>query len=111
MSDEATQSGPKRAAPILTRENHERWFRLLEDWFVGQGLWCVVDPENAPPKNSAGGALFPEPYGVDLSFLGKKEEQANLAIRADARARYQIVLCINDDDEELVSEDKRARAK
>ena len=111
MFDETTQFESKRVVSILTRENHERWFKLLKNWFVDQKLWCVVDLENVSFKNFAKDVFFSKSYDVDLLFLKKKKKQINLIIKANAKAKYQIVLCINDNDEKLIFENKKAKVK
>ena len=118
MSDTATKSHPRRAVEVLTRQNHERWFRLMKQWLIGEGLWLVVDPENAPdppatpastPSSSVTGiteVTQPESYGRDLTALGLTRTEAP---KLDARAQYQIVNCIDEDDEEMIAEETRAR--
>ena len=104
MSDAATKSHPRRAVEILTRQNHEKWFKLMKQWLKGEELWGVVDPENAittpavsTPESSVSGTIS---LGKDVGFGGGK---------LDARAQYQLINCIDDDDQELVTEETTAR--
>ena len=32
----------KRPVPVLTQDNYERWFKLLERYFKGEGIWVVI---------------------------------------------------------------------
>jgi gag-polypeptide of LTR copia-type len=72
----------KRPAPILSRENNERWFRIMELHFKGEGLWKIV----------VNGAALLDTFEKD-----------------DAKAQYILDICIGDGDRERVQECKTAR--
>ncbi len=113
MSDSATKSNARRPVEILTRQIQERWFRLMKQWLIGEGLWDVVDPDNAsdPPVFSRDGPIFPTTAAkaVESPAYGKNQEFNETNKKLDARAQYQLGNCINDDDGEMVAEETRSR--
>jgi hypothetical protein len=73
----------KRSVPVLRQDNHERWFKLLERYFKGEGLWPAV--VNAPM--------------IDIEGLD----------RADVKAQYYINICVGDMDRKRIKECKSVR--
>jgi hypothetical protein len=67
----------KRPVPVLAQDNHERWFKLLERYFKGEGIWAAVI-----------GAPMTDREGFE---------------KADAKAQYIIDICIGDMDRERVN--------
>lgn len=65
----------RRPAPILDHDNHERWFRMLELHFKGEGLWRTIQ--------------------TGQGFQGEFEKD-------DAKAQYILDICIGDGDRERV---------
>jgi hypothetical protein len=72
----------KRPMPILSQENHELWFEILELYFKGEGLWKTV----------VNGAALLDNF--------KKE---------DLKTQYTLKICIGEGDRERVRECKTAR--
>ena len=105
MNDSESKSSARRACDTLTRQNSEKWFKLMKQWLIGEGVWAVVDPEFIP-KITTGittGSLD-STWGIGLGF-GEKDTGPKL----DARAQYQLIACIDDDDQELVAELETSR--
>ena len=73
----------KRPVPILTQDNHERWFKLLERYFKGEGIWAAII-----------GAPMTDGEGLE---------------KADAKAQYTIDICIGDMDRERVDACQNAK--
>src|SRR5208282_2985464 len=73
----------KRPVPVLTQDNHERWFKLLERYFKGEGIWAAVI-----------GTPMADREGLE---------------KADAKAQYIIDICIDDMDRERVEACKDAK--
>ena len=108
MTDTESKSSAKRAVDTLTRQNHELWFKLLKQWFIGEGLWEVIDPDNAPDATSMIESAAPSAassYGKILTNTLGYQNGAKL----DARAQYQLLLYISTDDMEYVAEETRVR--
>ena len=64
----------KRPALILTQENHEEWFTILELHFQAEGIWS--------------------------SIMGTSLEESKTVEREDAKARYVLFICTGDIDRE-----------
>lgn len=107
-----SKSGPKRPVDVLTRKNYDMWFRKMEVFLIGEDLWPAVDPANAPtistsvstPSSSASEitqVLEPESYGKNLGLgFGSVPNDGR---RMDAKARYHILNCIDDEDGEMLT--------
>ena len=91
----------RRPVAILTRDNHDNWFRLMKQWLTAEDLWAVTNPEGpgiTTPAFSglttpAGGSMFSPPLA-----------------KLDAKAQYWISICIGEDDQEYTAELETAKA-
>ena len=73
----------KRPVPVLRQDNYERWFKLLERYFKGEGLWPAIV-----------GAPMTDVEGLE---------------KADAKAQYYIDICVDDMDRERIEGCKSAK--
>ena len=76
----------KRPVPILTHENSERWFNMMERFLTSEDLFQWIDTETAgTPSSTPGGVGSQKPV---------------------AKAIYWIMMCLDEDDQESVMFDK-----
>lgn len=74
----------RRPVPVLSYNNKDDWFSLMKEWLQGEGLFYTVTATTSP----------------GLRF--------NLE-RDDAKARYWLRICIDEDDRERVRELEESR--
>jgi hypothetical protein len=99
-----TYDNVKRPAPILTRDNYRSWFQIMRDFLEGEGVYWTVEnqttPLSTPDTSSQAGSLDSMNYS-----------QHNPQWRKDnGKARYNIILCLDQDDKDEV-EELRAASK
>jgi len=99
-----TNYNVKRPAPMLTRENYRSWFQIMRDFLEGEGVYWTVEelttPSSTPDTSFSAGSLG--------SML---HSQHSPQWRKDnGKARYNINLCLEQDDKDEV-EELRAASK
>ncbi len=87
----------------------------MKQWLIGEGIWSAVDPDAAiviitpatsTPTDTASTTGSTTTTGTNGLFGKDIGFGAN---RLDARAQYQLINCINDNDQEYVSGETTAR--
>jgi len=78
MADDSVSK--RRPVSVLTRENHEIWFRQMQRWLTAEGLWEVVNlnslssSANTPASTTSGSSgIFTVP-GFDNTRLDAKAQ-------------------------------------
>ena len=113
MNDFEFKFFARRICDTLTRQNNEKWFKLMKQWLIDEKFWSVVDWEfiskfdqtisiiNEINVTSNNNEYI---WKVDLDFdhhVAKK--------KLDAKAQYQLIACIDDDDQKLMTKLKTVK--
>ena len=113
MNDFEFKFFARRICDTLTRQNSEKWFKLMKQWLINEKLWLIVDSEfiskfdqtisiiNEVNVTSSNNEYI---WDVDLDFDHHVARK-----KFDARAQYQLIACIDDDDQKLMTKLKIAR--
>ena len=113
MNDFEFKFFARRVCDTLTRQNSEKWFKLMKQWLIDEELWLVVDSEfiskldqttsviNEVNVTSSNNEYI---WDVDFDFDHHVARK-----KLDARAQYQLIACIDDDDQELMTKLKTAK--
>ena len=105
--DIVINSHSRRAIEILTRQNQEKWFKMMKQWFKNEKFWKIINFDNETTFISTFIETFERSISSDKSLFDKnvnfEEEKLN------ARIQYHLLNCINDDDQELVSKQTTTR--
>ena len=91
--------GKRRAAPILTRENWRTWFSLQENNLEGRDVYWVISDLWTPQSSEES---TPTLLGLRHSRHSPEWRKAN------ATARYELFICLSEDDQDEILEDKKA---
>ena len=122
------QIARKRHAPILSRDNHETWFKLLELYFGGELIDFVLEQTEAEYAWIQGGVPTPSSAtsstnvkitvedvteGLKKAFTSGTPEKATGCWNIDNRAKYkaasnkvlyEIIICIDETDGEYIKD-------
>ena len=122
------QIARKRHAPILSRDNWQTWFKLLELYFGGESIDFVLQQTEAEYAWIQGGVPTPSSVasstnvkttvedvteGLKKAFTGETPEKSVGCWNIDKRAKYkaasnkvlyEIVICIDETDEEYIKD-------
>ena len=88
---------------------------MMKQWLIGEGIWDVVDPDKdpTPPTSSAANTPDTSTNGslkdLESSIFTKNAGFGSDGRKLDAKSQFYILLCINEDDQELVAEEKTSR--
>jgi len=98
--------GKRRAAPILNKENWRTWFSLVQDHLEGQDAFWVISGDRMgdtpeTPESTASDVSSPYP-GIRESVHSPEWRRTN------AKARYEIMVCLSQDDQDEVLEERKA---
>ena len=99
MNDFEFKFFARRICDILTRQNSEKWFKLMKQWLIDEEIWVVVDSEfisKITTKITTNSLNFT--WSIDLDF-----DEKDTKSKFDARAQYQLIACIDDDDQKLMT--------
>lgn len=101
---ETQQNQVKRPVPVLTRENHQMWFRQMRRYLASKKCLWVLEPlsETATPLSSFGSTPQTLPMPTPSRHSSQYDE-------ANGTATYTITLCLSEDDEEMVAEKFHAK--
>lgn len=92
-----SSQGAKKPIPTLTRENWKRWFQNMEYYLESKdAFWTVQDQISTPLSDSDTFTSTPSKHSAEWR-------------RADALAKYWIMQCVSDDDQDLVGEEKTSK--
>jgi Reverse transcriptase (RNA-dependent DNA polymerase)/gag-polypeptide of LTR copia-type len=130
------QLARKRQAPILKRDNWEKWFKLLELYFGAKSVRFVIqqtmseyawiprgqDYTSTPVSVASGGSAIDElTTGIGKMYTGKGKEKDvagcwNIEKRekyeaAEAEVLYMISICIDETDEQFIEDFEGAKDK
>ena len=86
----------RRPVPVLTRENSDQWFTLMERWLMGEDLYYVVNTH--VPTTPASNITSP------LGSIGVGNQREN------AKTLYWLTICISADDQEYISDKTDAKS-
>jgi gag-polypeptide of LTR copia-type len=109
------QIARKRHAPILSRNNWETWFKLLELYFSGESIDFVLQQTEAEHAWIQGGVLTPSSVtNVKDNTPDKSTGCWNINKRAKYKAAsnkvlYEIVICIDETDKEYIKDFSSAK--
>lgn len=108
--DQGSGFGRRRAAPILSKENWRTWFSLLQDHLEGQEVYWVISGEPAPQTDITPASASSGRRSSFSGFQGLLEsEHGHLWRKCNAKARYEIIACLSEDDQDEILEERRAR--
>ena len=97
--DQGGRIGKRRAAPILTRENWRIWFSLQENNLEGKDVYWVISDLWTPQASEDN---TPTLQGLRHSRHSPEWRKAN------ATARYELFICLSEDVQDKILEDKKA---
>jgi hypothetical protein len=87
---------PKKPVQELSRENSKRWFKNMSIWLQSkEAFWTIQSDEPSTPQSAS-----------TPSLMSRHSQEWK---KADATAMYWLLLCISEDDQELVGEEDTAR--
>ena len=77
---------------MLTQENSDKWFTFMQDYLTSKDLWFVIESfgPNTPDSGNSNGLGF-----------GSQ--------RANGKAQYWLTMCVDDDDQEYLTDKATAR--
>uniref|UniRef100_A0A9Q8USZ2 Retrovirus-related Pol polyprotein from transposon TNT 1-94-like beta-barrel domain-containing protein n=1 Tax=Passalora fulva TaxID=5499 RepID=A0A9Q8USZ2_PASFU len=98
----------KRAAPLLTRENHETWFKLMRIHLVSKQVdWVlediITDIPAATPSIATPSASSESSLPLDQAIRKASYRRHN------ATALYEMYICLSTDDQEMTYEIRHAK--
>ena len=97
--DSESGFGKRRATPILTKENWRTWFSLQENNLEGKGVFWVISDVWTPSTSQES---TPIPEGQRHSVYNPDWKKANTIVR------YKLFICLLEDDQDEVLEEKTA---
>ncbi|KAI0995896.1 hypothetical protein K3495_g12285, partial [Podosphaera aphanis] len=86
----------KKPVQELGRDNWKRWFQNMTNWLESKEAFFTIQEPVAIPQSESSSTF---------SSYSKHSPEWR---KADATARYWILLCVSEDDQELVGENKTA---
>ncbi|KAF2206123.1 hypothetical protein CERZMDRAFT_54456, partial [Cercospora zeae-maydis SCOH1-5] len=96
--DSASGIGKRRAAPVLCKENWRQWFSLLQDHLESKDVFWIIS-ETLPESS----------VESSPSVLGLRHSRSNPEwVKANATARYEMTICLSEDDQEETIEERQA---
>jgi hypothetical protein len=110
MESTSQRDNVKRPVPILTRENYRSWFQSMRDYLEGEGYyWIIEDDTNVAPTPtsataSSSSAEPTEPMASLLHSMHSPDWR-----KANGKVRYNLTLCLDQDDKDEVEELRSAR--
>lgn len=96
MSSDMDTISKRRPVFVLSRENYEKWFSLMSEWLIGEDLFDVV--QYGLGNTTAGTPESDNSQTRTFGGLGS----ATTSPKANAKAKYWIQICINEDDQGLI---------
>lgn len=95
----------KRAAPLLTRENHETWFKLMRIHLESRQIGWVLEEivKDTPATTPSGHSTSSQAGSLDESIRRASYRRHN------ATAMYEIYICLSQDDQEITQEIEHAK--
>ena len=99
MNDFEFKFFARRVCDTLTRQNSEKSFKLMKQWLIDEEVWAIVDSKfisKITTKITTDSLNFT--WSIDLDF-----DEKDTKSKFDARAQYQLIACIDDDDQELMT--------
>ncbi|KAL8762169.1 MAG: hypothetical protein Q9194_007598, partial [Teloschistes cf. exilis] len=93
MADELNDY-KKRAIPILTRENSERWFMRMKTFLISEDLFHYVEtePQLVGLAGTPAGSSTATPTIRSVTGFGNR--------KPNAKARHYIMMYIDEDDQD-----------
>ena len=98
----------RRICDTLIRQNSEKWFKFMKQWFKNKTFWKIVD-SNFISKFIETISIIDEIFIISHNNEYIWNNQLNfdshndINFKFDARTQYQFIHCINDDDQELMT--------
>jgi hypothetical protein len=89
-------STSKKPVQELGRDNWKRWFQNMANWLESKDAFFTIQEPVMTPQSESSSAF---------SSYSKHSSEWR---KADATARYWVLLCVSEDDQELVGDQKTA---
>ena len=98
--------------PVLTHENHERWFYSMKMWLQSKGEWQAIEPAQMTPRTEAttSDTSSISSATVGLSNLTLDPTSPSFGQKTNGAATFRIVCKLNEDDQEMAREMSTAKA-
>lgn len=121
--ESSSSDNQKRPVPLLTRENHEFWFRQMTNLLIGKdAAWVINEKWPAPSLNlsdqftletttpqSGTSTSTSTPPATDPPLRPQPSQHSVQFIKANATATYWICQCLSYTDNNLIQSCERAK--